>query len=139
MLVGHGTLRPPSLVASVEGYGRVPAREAIDLGLQPSHLSTVQRGMAAVAATGTAAAKLDHALLEKLGVDIAGKTGTPQVYRLPDHSWFVGYLPRKNPFLAFAIFLEHTGEHGGDGCVPVFNDLMADEGMQFYLSQELSR
>ena len=43
---------------------------------------------------------------------------------MPDHSWFAGYLPREEPRLAFAILLEHTGEHGGDACVPVLSELM---------------
>jgi len=56
---------------------------------------------------------------------IAGKTGTPEVQNKPDHSWFAGYMPREQPRVAFAILLEHTGEHGGDACVPVLAELLA--------------
>jgi cell division protein FtsI/penicillin-binding protein 2 len=92
---------------------------------------------------------------------VAGKTGTAQVAGraraggwlaqrdpelatqsidkpLPDHSWFAGYLPRQRPCLAFAVLLEHTGQHGGDACVPIVADLLYDPAVQRYLAQGTS-
>ncbi|ACN16590.1 MrdA [Desulforapulum autotrophicum HRM2] len=67
------------------------------------------------------------------GVEIAGKTGTAQVfslkkkdrdndgqldYRLRDHAWFVCYAPAENPMIALSILIEH-GEHGSSTAAPV--------------------
>lgn len=135
--LGTGELRPPSLIASVEGFGTVPPAPPQALRFAPSHLAAVRAGLEAVAETGTAASRLEHSLLNSLGIDVAGKTGTPQVANRADHSWFAGYMPQRDPVLAFAIFLEHTGEHGGDAGVPLFNALMAEPAVQFHLTQEL--
>lgn len=67
------------------------------------------------------------------GVDIAGKTGTAQVfgikegekidgdklrYRLRDHAWFICYAPAEKPVIAVAVLIEH-GRHGSSGAGPV--------------------
>ncbi len=67
------------------------------------------------------------------GVEIAGKTGTAQVfslkkkdrdsdgqldYRLRDHAWFVCYAPAQNPVIAISVIIEH-GEHGSTAAAPV--------------------
>ncbi len=67
------------------------------------------------------------------GVEIAGKTGTAQVfslkkkdresdkrldYNLRDHAWFVCYAPAENPVIAVAVIIEH-GEHGSTAAAPV--------------------
>ncbi len=128
--LGVGYLRPPSLVAAVEGYGEVPPRAALELPFRDEHLVAVRAGLAAVVDDGAGTA---HELLSltrgaplahELARSVAGKTGTPEVAARPDHSWFAGYLPREEPVLAFAIFLEHTGEHGGDACVPLLAELL---------------
>jgi penicillin-binding protein 2 len=70
------------------------------------------------------------------GFQVAGKTGTAQVYRhsagidskkLPkaerDHAWFVGYAPADDPRIAFAVVVEHGG-HGGDTAAPIARKVM---------------
>ena len=67
------------------------------------------------------------------GVEIAGKTGTAQVfsikegeesgrdelrYNLRDHAWFVCYAPAENPVIAVSVLIEH-GQHGSSGAGPV--------------------
>ena len=65
------------------------------------------------------------------GMDVCGKTGTAQVYRvsrdidadkLPkdkrDHAWFVGFAPREQPRIAFAVFVQNGG-HGGTTAAPI--------------------
>ncbi len=67
------------------------------------------------------------------GIDIAGKTGTAQVftltkshrdsnkrldYNLRDHAWFVCYAPAENPVIAVSVIIEH-GEHGSTTAAPV--------------------
>jgi len=71
-------------------------------------------------------------------VDIAGKTGTAQVfsikdgveikpeeleYALRDHAWFVCYAPAKNPVIAISVMIEH-GEHGSSAAAPVAGALI---------------
>ncbi|MCK5100814.1 MAG: penicillin-binding protein 2, partial [Desulfobacteraceae bacterium] len=67
------------------------------------------------------------------GVEMAGKTGTAQVfsikqgeeidedelrYNLRDHAWFVCYAPAVNPVIAVSVLIEH-GKHGSSGAGPV--------------------
>ena len=65
-------------------------------------------------------------------IEIAGKTGTAQVFQggrrggdeppLPyervDHAWFAGFAPAAKPRIAFAVLVEHGG-HGGSVAAPV--------------------
>lgn len=67
------------------------------------------------------------------GVEMAGKTGTAQVfsikqgeevdgdklqYHLRDHAWFICYAPAVNPVIAVSVLIEH-GKHGSSGAGPV--------------------
>ena len=65
------------------------------------------------------------------GRDVCGKTGTAQVYvasagvkdedlpaEMRDHAWFVGFAPKNNPKVAFAVIVEHGG-HGGTTAAPI--------------------
>lgn len=71
-------------------------------------------------------------------VDIAGKTGTAQVFsrkksedntKTPDeehlkpHAWFVAYAPAENPEIAVSVLIEH-GEHGSSAAAPVAGELI---------------
>ncbi|PIE63621.1 MAG: hypothetical protein CSA26_12095 [Desulfobacterales bacterium] len=72
------------------------------------------------------------------GVNIAGKTGTAQVFsrkkgetfdhmkvkkELKDHAWFVCYAPAENPAIAVSVILEH-GEHGSSQAAPIAGELI---------------
>ncbi len=62
------------------------------------------------------------------GIDVAGKTGTAQVISMPentengqeielpykfrDHAWFVAVAPVKDPEIALAVLVEHSGQGG---------------------------
>ncbi len=65
------------------------------------------------------------------GRDVCGKTGTAQVYaasagvddedlppEMRDHAWFVGFAPRDDPRVSFAVIVEHGG-HGGTAAAPI--------------------
>jgi len=65
------------------------------------------------------------------GRDICAKTGTAQVFKasrdvdadkLPkekrDHAWFVGFAPRDDPKIAWAVFVQNGG-HGGTTAAPI--------------------
>jgi penicillin-binding protein 2 len=78
-------------------------------------------------------------------VEIAGKTGTAQVfslkkkdresnkrldYNLRDHAWFVCYAPAENPVIAISVMVEH-GEHGSSAAAP-----MAGAVLRAYLEEK---
>ena len=74
------------------------------LGVSPYNLDIVRRGLheAVHDASGTA-----H-LLDSLGLDIAGKTGTAQNIGA-SHGWFVGFFPYKHPKYSICVLLENAG------------------------------
>ncbi len=65
------------------------------------------------------------------GRDVCGKTGTAQVFagsagvkdedlppEMRDHAWFVGFAPKDDPHISFAVIVEHGG-HGGSAAAPI--------------------
>jgi hypothetical protein len=66
-------------------------------------------------------------------IDVAGKTGTAQVFkmgskaiktenlerRLRDHAWFVAFTPVEDPEIAISIVIEHSGRGGGAAAAPM--------------------
>lgn len=135
--LGTGSLVPPQLIASVEGYGDVPSRAARPLGVEPRHLRLVHEAMAAVidASVGTG----NELLLKfpEIGMHVAAKTGTAQVGGGRDHAWFAGFLPRENPSLAFAVLIEDCGFHGSEAALPVFLSLLDNPAMAAFLDGEV--
>jgi penicillin-binding protein 2 len=99
------------------------------LSISPEDLNVVQKGLLGVTESphGTAWR------LKKLGLSIAGKTGTAQVVSLDkwkddpeahqDHAWFVGYAPFDAPELAVAVIVEHGG-FGASAAAPVVGAVM---------------
>jgi penicillin-binding protein 2 len=105
--------------------------EFASLGINPAHLEAVNRAHRAVVhePRGTAYWTLDAGqALADLGVEMAGKTGTAQVYsisaeerrqgvreqedlpwRLRNHGLFIAYGPFENPRYAVAVVIEHGG------------------------------
>ncbi len=83
----------------------------------------------------------DHGTARRIrikGVNIAGKTGTAQVfsvkkgekintedleYSLKDHAWFVCFAPAEKPVTAISVIIEH-GEHGSSAAAPVAGALI---------------
>lgn len=110
------------------------------IGIDPYHLSVVQKGMYAVVnaqySTG------NSAYINYKGQRMAGKTGTAQVaritmeeraqgirsqYSIPwnrrHHALFVGYAPYNNPRFAISVVAEH-GVSGGVVTAPMGRDIM---------------
>jgi penicillin-binding protein 2 len=118
-VVATGGQRPhPHLI---KGEAFPPER----VPLAPATLAVVRGALLAAVEQGTGR----RAGIER--IEIAGKTGTAQVYRhsagidsdtLPkperDHAWFAGYAPAAAPRIAFAVVVEHGG-HGGTTAAPV--------------------
>ena len=132
-IANGGKLWLPQIVERVESPdGKVveefPPRVRRDLVVSAESLAIIRSGLDGVVSDpkGTAYKARSH------HIEVAGKTGTAQVYRggragkddppLPyervDHAWFVGYAPAAKPRIAFAVFVEHGG-HGGAVAAPV--------------------
>jgi peptidoglycan glycosyltransferase len=47
---------------------------------------------------------------QRVGVSVAGKTGTAQVGNGAPHSWFIGFAPADQPRYAVAVVVVHGGE-----------------------------
>ncbi|MDG1401726.1 MAG: penicillin-binding protein 2 [Candidatus Binatia bacterium] len=103
------------------------------LGLQPKTLQQIREALRSVvhARKGTGkAARLDT-------IEVAGKTGTAQVFKmgkeqiktdslarhLRDHAWFIAFAPVENPEIAIVVLIEHAGGGGGSRAAPLAHDL----------------
>lgn len=129
-LANGGTLLTPHVVGAI-GNVETAVRPVSRLNLSSEILRVLEEGMAAVVATGTARPRSDWDL-RKLGV--VGKTGTAEVGKgVADHAWFAGYLPAESPVLAFCVFLERAGMHGGDLGAPIAYRVLSSEPVQRYL------
>lgn len=105
------------LVAAIANDGMLPQPRIVEegelnrkkLGMKKENFESLKRAMLKVVQSdrGTGQyARVDFA-------NIAGKTGTAQVYGKRSHAWFAGFFPFKDPKLALVVFLEHGGS-GGD-------------------------
>jgi penicillin-binding protein 2 len=67
------------------------------------------------------------------GLEMCGKTGTVQNNHGKDHSIFVGFAPRVNPKIAFAVVIENAG-FGSTWAYPIAS-LMIEQ----YLYRKITR
>lgn len=81
------------------------------------------------------------------GVEVAGKTGTSQLFQLTQdqvyakchnrpmqqrhHGWFMGYAPATDPKIVVAILSEHSCS-GSGGAAPVAKDIMTAYLQKYY-------
>jgi penicillin-binding protein 2 len=130
-LAGRGTAAPPRLVDTAPPAQRVAHAE--------NDWDAVYAGMHAVVhgARGTA-----RAIADRLPVEIAGKTGTSQVFGRPDdeeeevdededrpwflrnHALFIGFAPYDQPRIAIAVVAEHGGG-GASVAAPVAAEVLS--------------
>ncbi len=102
-----------------------------DLDVDPDHLTIVRSAMAAVVnGSGTAVGSK----LPLDGIQMAGKTGTAQVFRLGtrghqsswalrDHALFIAFAPADKPRYAIGCIIEHGG-FGAAAAAPIVKDSM---------------
>ena len=102
-----------------------------NLDVDPDHLKIVQAAMAAVVnGSGTAVGSK----LPIDGIQMAGKTGTAQVFRLGarghqsswalrDHALFIAFAPTDKPRYAIGCIIEHGG-FGASAAAPIVKDSM---------------
>ena len=132
-VASDGKLWLPQIVERVESpAGQIiedfPPRVRREVSVSPDSMAFLKRALYGVVfdPKGTAyKARPKH-------IEIAGKTGTAQVFQggrrggdeppLPyervDHAWFAGFAPAAKPRIAFAVLVEHGG-HGGSVAAPV--------------------
>ncbi|HEV8701646.1 MAG TPA: penicillin-binding protein 2 [Candidatus Polarisedimenticolia bacterium] len=126
-----GTLYRPHLVLSREVREGVEEDERQDyvvrrVDLKPKTLEVIKDAMWGVVNDEGTGGRARIA-----GRDICAKTGTAQVFKasrdvdadkLPkekrDHAWFVGFAPRDDPKIAWAVFVQNGG-HGGTTAAPI--------------------
>ena len=132
-VAADGKLWLPQIVERVESpSGQIieefPPRVRREVSVSPDSLAFLKRALYGVVfdSKGTA-----YKARPKR-IEIAGKTGTAQVFQggrrggdeppLPyervDHAWFAGFAPAAKPRIAFAVLVEHGG-HGGSVSAPV--------------------
>ncbi len=111
-----------------------PVAPQTQLAVDADHLNFIRTAMAGVVDHGTAAA----AKLQLPGIQMAGKTGTAQthnlsasergdytaaLWKLRDHSLFMGFVPFDNPRYAAAAIVEHGG-FGAAVAAPLVRDTL---------------
>jgi penicillin-binding protein 2 len=111
-----------------------PAAPQTQLAVDQDHLDFIRKAMWGVVDHGTAAA----AKFPIPGIQMAGKTGTAQthnlsagergdytssVWKLRDHSLFMGFLPFDNPRYAAGTIVEHGG-FGAAVAAPLIRDTL---------------
>jgi penicillin-binding protein 2 len=108
-----------------------PRKPIPDLGADPGHLAFVRDAMSAVVNEhGTAVGSK----LPLDGIQMAGKTGTAQVFRLGerghqgnwalrDHALFIAFAPADKPRYAIGCIIEHGG-FGASAAAPIVRDSM---------------
>ena len=123
--LASGKLLQPRLLMNEHGKPAAP------VGASPEHLEIIRNAMAAVVnGSGTAVASK----LPLDGIQMAGKTGTAQVFRLGerghqsnwalrDHALFIAFAPADKPRYAMGCIIEHGG-FGAASAAPIVRDSM---------------
>lgn len=133
-----GTRFQPHFVARIENAAgevveHMPAKVFGEAGLRKSTLLQIREALRDVvnASNGTGKkARLDT-------IDVGGKTGTSQVFKmgrqqikthnlpkhLRDHAWFVAFAPVDAPEIAISVLIEHAGGGGGAMAAPIAHDV----------------
>jgi peptidoglycan glycosyltransferase len=116
-VANDGKMMKPYLVKRVtaQDQSELVTADPKQIG-QPISADTAQQlqeMMRAVVDHGTAASTLG-------GNDIAGKTGTAETGTSTNEDWFVGFAPKNNPKVAFAVVTEGpTGSTGAKFSAPI--------------------
>lgn len=125
MLANGGTRYEPrlasSIVAADGSVTEITPVVASDERLDPSYLSALNDGMAAVVdpalGTGRGTAVRAFAGYPHATYRVLGKTGTAQVTRKADFALFASFAPFPDPQYAVVAILEQAG-FGGDAAAP---------------------
>ncbi len=104
VFANNGFLVTPHVVAKIGGQDTLIWRKKPStVGLKQSTLEAINAGMRKTITSGTGA------VMAQLPVEVAGKTGTAQVFGSRTHGWFTGFFPYKKPRFVICVFLENGG------------------------------
>lgn len=123
-LANFGKILRPQLVAKVgdpqpgETLAISPDVQS-QVKLDPADFATIHAGMHAVTQVGGTA----EGRFNVLGIPVAGKTGTAEVYGQDNYGVFLAYAPADNPSIAVVVVGEQAGH--GDSMIPVIKSVMA--------------
>ena len=102
-IANGGYIVRPHLLKSIDGIEST-LQEKTFIGLDEDVKNEVIKGMRLVVSEPSGTAHY----LKRLGLGIAGKTGTAQNPG-PSHGWFVGFFPYNDPQYTFCVLLESSG------------------------------
>jgi penicillin-binding protein 2 len=130
-IANGGTIVTPHVVADVERPGHKPISFAHPThpvpGLDPGVLTAIRQGLDGVThdVDGTA-----YQVFGDFAVNVAGKTGTAQVFapdghELPSTALFASYAPADDPKIAVVAII-NGGGHGGSVAAPAVMRFYAD-------------
>ncbi|WP_333870132.1 penicillin-binding protein 2 [Desulforamulus putei] len=123
-IANNGTRWKPYLVEKiVSPDGKVikefKPQKIGQVDVKPEALQVAREGMRMVTTVGTAAG-----IFSGFPVEVAGKTGTGEVFGHDNHALFVAFAPYDKPEVAVATVIDYGG-HGGSAAGPVARDLFA--------------
>ena len=118
-IANGGNLVTPHLGAKiVNAQGqlvrRLPYTQPRSLGISQQTIGVVQNALHLAATTplGTSYPVFGH-----YPVQVAGKTGTAQVYGQSDYAWYCSYAPANDPKYVVVVMIQQGG-HGGVSAAP---------------------
>ena len=93
---------------------RLPYTQPRSLGISASTIATVQNALHEAATTplGTS-----YKVFGNYPVQVAGKTGTAQVFGQGDYAWYCSYAPANDPQYVVVVMIQQGG-HGGTTAAP---------------------
>jgi len=142
-LIASGKLPKPFVVKKIDNNVTKPVLKDVLTKREKKFLWIIRKGMWEVCnAPGGTATRHIHTK-----ITIAGKTGTAQVYSIPQevkkrkredeiayfhrsHAWLTTYGPYKNPQFVVTVLIEHGG-HGGSAAGGIVSDIynyLVDKG-----------
>lgn len=121
-IANGGTRWKPYLVEKVTSPdGKVlkefKPQKVADVGVNPEALKVAREGMNMVTSIGTASG-----IFSGFPMQVAGKTGTGEVFGRDNHALFVAFAPFENPEVAVATVVDYGGK-GGMAAGPVAREL----------------
>ena len=123
-LANDGVIMTPHVLKDVLGSDGKVAKSyepevLANTEISSKNLAIMRNALVRVTTTGTG-----KGAFAGLGVTVAGKTGTAQVYGKDDYAWFCAFAPAESPKYAVAVVIEQGG-HGGSVAAPAARNILA--------------